>query len=121
MSARNDRRTAAPVPAPGMFARSAKLAARMLWTCCAWLAAPLLLCGLAVRFTIRDEFDRLAVIFYATPLPVLWGLSVICLLYWWRNSKTRFVALLLTGASDEKSTALTPFFTLDSIGVTGRF
>src|SRR5688572_19638035 len=97
MSARGERRKAESKRETSVPAGFMRLALRVLWIVAAWIAAPLLLAGLAVRFTVRDEVDVLAVIFYATPLPVLWALSVICLIYWWPLPRIRFVALLLTG------------------------
>jgi vancomycin resistance protein VanJ len=83
-------------PGPGWFRRCAGLTARLLWHVCAWIAAPLLIAGLAIRLTIRDEADSLAVLFYATPWAILWIMSVISLIYWWKLPRVRWVTLIVT-------------------------
>jgi vancomycin resistance protein VanJ len=96
MSGAPKRRKESSATGPGWFRRGAGFAGTLLWHLCAWISAPLLIAGLAVRFTIRDEADSLAILFYATPWAVLWIMSVISLIYWWKFPRVRWVALILT-------------------------
>ena len=73
-----------------------RVALRLLWVICAWLAAPLLLAGLAVRLTVRDEVDVFAMLFYATPWAVLMVLAAVCTIYWWGLRPVKWVALAMT-------------------------
>jgi vancomycin resistance protein VanJ len=69
---------------------------RAAWLVGAWIAAPVVLFGLALRLTVRDDFDPLALFFYATPWAVLFALSAICLIHWWRRARVRAVALAVS-------------------------
>ena len=96
MSGVSKRNKASSESGPGWFRRCATFVGTLLWHACAWISAPLLIAGLVVRFTIRDEADSIAVLFYATPWAVLWAMSVICLIYWWKLPRVRWVTLILT-------------------------
>lgn len=81
------------VPAQSVSWRMARLILRTTWIVAAWLAVPLLLAGLAVRLTVRDDLDAVAFLFYATPLPVLAALCAICLAHWWSRRVPRWILL----------------------------
>ena len=74
-----------------------KWALRNGWRCAAHGAAVVFTAGLALRLTVRDGFDGFAVIFYATPLPVLAVLAAMVALFWRR--RRRLVAYTFTIAA----------------------
>jgi endonuclease/exonuclease/phosphatase (EEP) superfamily protein YafD len=70
---------------------------RWLWVIAAWISLPILLAGLVVRFPfLRDEYTATGVLFYATPWPVLWAMSLLCTGQWWPRPRLRWVFLCLT-------------------------
>jgi vancomycin resistance protein VanJ len=84
---------AAPVESSGWFRRLCGIAFRVAWISAAWISVPLLICGLVVRLSVKDDVDRFAVFYYATPWPVLTAMAAICLVYWWRRPRLRWVTL----------------------------
>jgi vancomycin resistance protein VanJ len=83
-----------PNPAPaGTVRRFVTLLARGAWIVLVWIAAILLCAGLILRLTVKDDFDRLAVLFYATPWPVLTTFAAICVIHWRHRRRGRWVAL----------------------------
>ena len=81
--------------APGIVGQSFRFFLRAAWVATAWAAAPLLLFGVILRLTVRDDFDPLALYYYATPWPVLSALAGICLVHWWNRRRIRWVNLAL--------------------------
>ena len=53
----------------------------------------LLIGGLVVRLTVKDNIDRFAMFYYATPWPVLTAMAAVCLIHWWSRPRIRWVAL----------------------------
>ncbi len=61
------------------------------------IAAGLLISGLIVRITVRDAIDQLAIVFYATPWPVLAVLGFVSAALWIPKAKRFAVACLGAG------------------------
>src|SRR5687767_1150867 len=88
----------AEAPAPQPARRFFGVLWRLAWLLAAWIAAPVLLAGLAVRLTVRDDLAWVAPFFYATPWAVLTALASICFIHWWSRPRVRIVNLIvLTG------------------------
>jgi vancomycin resistance protein VanJ len=90
MSKRAERRppaTRKATEAPSRAGRIFRAIWRALWLGGAWLSTFLFPAGLAVRLTVRDDVDALAMIFYATPWVVLALCGGIAAWYWrsWRK------------------------------------
>src|SRR5688500_13568940 len=81
--------------APGLLRKSFRVFFLILWTALAWASVPVLVAGLAVRLSVRDDYDPVAGLFYATPWAVLLLLAIICTIYWWSRPRIRWVALAI--------------------------
>lgn len=97
--ARAARKTAAPEDgeenAPGVGRRIVGWIIYGLWVALAWLAIPVLLAGLLVRFTVRDDVDAVAWVFYATPWAVLAVFSGIFTIHWRARRTLLWVGLVI--------------------------
>ena len=60
-------------------------------------AAGLLFAGLILRITVRDGIDRFAILFYATPWPVLAALGFVSAALWFADTKRFAVVCLAAG------------------------
>jgi vancomycin resistance protein VanJ len=74
-----------------------KTRAVLRWTAAVvcWGAAALLTAGLALRVTVRDEWDFAAPLFYATPWLVLTVAALLCLVRWRKLRRARIVFAVL--------------------------
>ena len=76
-----------------MFRRFLGVTFSVAWHAAAWLSVPLILCGLAIRLTVKDSVDRFAMFYYATPWPVLTAMAAVCLIHWRSRPRIRWVTL----------------------------
>lgn len=97
--ARAARKKAAPeegeVSEPSMGRRILVWTFRAIWTALAWLGIPVVIAGLLIRLTVRDDVDAVAWIFYATPWAVLTAFSAICTIHWRARKRVLIVAAIV--------------------------
>ena len=74
---------------------------RWLWIFSVYLAAALLVAGLLLHLTVRDRFDGLSIVFYATPWALQALAGVVCAIHWRRQRRASraFVVVAIFCAS----------------------
>jgi vancomycin resistance protein VanJ len=83
---------------PGLARRTFGLLLRMGWIAAAWVATLVLPFALLLRLTLKDGFAPLAILFYATPWPVLAICAALCVIHWWKRfPKLRLATLPILG------------------------
>lgn len=62
---------------------------RWLWKFSVYLAATMLVAGLLLRVTVRDRFDGLSLVYYATPWALLMIAGGMCAFHWRKRRRVR--------------------------------
>ena len=75
--------------ARGVFWLSVNKSLSWLWRFSVYGAAALLAAGLLLRLTVRDRFDGLSLVFYATPWALQMLAGVVCAIRWRKHRRVR--------------------------------
>ena len=68
---------------------------RWLWIFSALVAAVMLVAGLLVRLTVRDRYDGISIIYYATPWPLLAFAGAVCAVFWRKRRRLRLTLVAI--------------------------
>jgi vancomycin resistance protein VanJ len=86
-------------PSGGWLRSLVGFCVRAAWHALAWISAPVLVAALAVRLTVRDENEAVAMFYYATPWLVILAMATVCLIYWRARPRVRWTVLVIAAAS----------------------